>query len=104
MVQVFLLSMSLIGSATSVLVFIVWPKIKRVLSGEMVIVSKLLSNFRSSSISLPPTGEQNQRRIILAVDDPLPRQLEADIIAMEALLRGVTNARYVVLTDSSILY
>jgi hypothetical protein len=94
MVQVFLLTISLIGSATAVLVFIVWPKIQRVLSGEMVIVSKLLgSNFSSSSISTPPTGEQNQRRIILAVDDPLPRQLEADIIVMEALLRGITNAR-----------
>jgi hypothetical protein len=40
----------------------------------------------------------NQRRITQAKDDPLPRHLEADIVVMEALLRDISNAWYVVLT------
>jgi hypothetical protein len=87
------------------LVLIVWPKIRRVLSGEKVVVSKLLgSSFGTSSLSSTTTGEENQRRITQAKDAPLPRRLEADIVVTEALLRDVTNAWYVVLTCSSILY
>ena len=104
--QVFLLSSCLIGSATSVLVLIVWPKIRRVLSGEKVVVSKLLgASYGTSSLTTTTTtfGEENQRRITQAKDDPLPRHLEADIVVMEALLRDVSNAWYVISMDSSIL-
>lgn len=95
--QVFLLSICSIGSATSVLVLIVWPKIRRVLSGEKVVVSKLLgASYATSSLTASTTtGEQYQIRITQGKDDPLPRHLEADIVVMEALLRDVTNAWYV---------
>jgi hypothetical protein len=75
------------------------------MSGEKVVVSKLLgSSFGTTSFELSMTREENQRRIFQAKDDPLPRHLEADIMVTEALLREVTKAWYVILTDSSILY
>jgi hypothetical protein len=99
------MSSCLIGPATSVLVLIVWPKIRRVLSGEKVIVSKLLgASYGTSSMTMTSFGEESQRRITQAKDDPLPQHLEADIVVMEALLREVKDAWYVVLTVSSILY
>jgi hypothetical protein len=99
MAQVFLLSSCLIGSATSVLVLIVWPKIRRVLSGEKVVLSKLLgASYGTSSLTTTTLEGGNQRRITQAKDDPLPRHLEADIVVMEALLRDISNAWYVVLT------
>jgi hypothetical protein len=99
-VQVFLMSSCLIGPATSVLVLIVWPKIRRVLSGEKVVVSKLLgASYGTSSLTMTTFGEESQRRITQAKDDPLPRHLEANIVVMEALLRDVKNTWYVVLTD-----
>jgi hypothetical protein len=86
-----------------VLVAIVWPKIRRVLSGEKVVMSELLgssfcNNPSSSSSSAAATGEggtKARNHIILNKDDPLPRQLEADIIFMVEMLRGVTKAWYV---------
>lgn len=85
------------------LVLIVWPKIRRVLSGEKVVVSKLLgASYGTSSLTTTTTfGEENQKRITQAKDDPLPRHLEGDIVVMEALLRDISNAWYV-LTDPSI--
>lgn len=87
------------------LVLIVWPKIRRVLSGEKVVMSKLLgASYGTSSLTSTTYGEENQRRITQAKDDPLPRHLEADIVVMEALLRDISNAWYVILTASSILH
>jgi hypothetical protein len=62
-------------------------------------MSKILgSNFNGSSLSSSSsaeTGSNFRSRITVKKDDPLPRQLETDIILMEELLRGVTNAWYV---------
>jgi hypothetical protein len=97
----------------SLLVVIVWPKIRRVRSGEKVVMSRLLNAARgaSSSPSTPTAaaGEpesnftvagqnataQIRNRITVNRDDPIPKEVETGILAMEELFRGVTNEWYV---------
>jgi hypothetical protein len=100
-VQVFLRSSCIICVAMSVLVIIVWPKIRRVLSGEKVVVSGLLgSNLTSSAFSSPKAESRN--RITVNKDDPIPKKIEAGILAMEELLQGVTNCWYVFLINACV--
>jgi hypothetical protein len=90
----------------SLLVIIVWPKIRRARSGEKVVMSGLLDAARGVS-SLPSTpkaaagepeslAEQNatvqiRNRVTVNKDDPMPKQVENSILAMEELFREVTN-------------
>lgn len=97
----------------TLLVIVVWPKIRRVQSGEKVVMSRLLGAARGFSNSSPtPTlaaGEpeskvslagqnataQIRNRITVNRDDPMPKEVETGILAMEELFRGVTNEWYV---------
>jgi hypothetical protein len=107
-VQVFLRSSCSIGVAVSLLVLIVWPKIRRVRSGEKVVMSRLLDAARGVSRTAA-VGEpepkftvagqkatvQLRNRITVNIDDPIPKEVETGILAMEELFRGVTNEWYV---------
>ena len=89
----------------SLLVVIVWPKIRRVRSGEKVVMSRLLDAAngvsRTAAAGEPeskftvPVTEQIRNRITVNRDDPIPKEVETGILAMEELLRGVTNEWYV---------
>eukprot|EP00978_Attheya_sp_CCMP212_P029521 scaffold105105_cov62-Attheya_sp.AAC.2 len=100
--------MNSIGVATTVLVLVVWPKIRRVRSGEKVVMGSLFSGRSSDSrlSSSPAATVTNEYevtvtgvpqhihvvdRITLKKDDPLPRQLELDIFATQETLRGITE-------------
>jgi hypothetical protein len=90
----------------SLLVVIVWPKIRRVRSGEKVVMSRLLNAAGGvgSSPSTPQAAAtlagqnataQIKNRITVNRDDPIPKEVETSILAMEELFRGVTNEWYV---------
>jgi hypothetical protein len=110
-VQVYLRSSCSIGVSVSVLVIIVWPKIRRVRSGEKVVISGLLgatrfstpsstpSNTAAGELESPRAGQnaiaQNRNRVSVNRGDPMPKELETGILAMGELLRSVTNEWYV---------
>lgn len=82
-----------------VLILIVRPKIRRVKSGEKVVMSNLLAE-RSSERSQSGTdgttfGIQTVSvtapHITLKQDDPLPRRLELDLYRMRDLLQTLSN-------------
>jgi hypothetical protein len=82
------------------LVIIVWPKVRRVLSGEKVVISMLLgANMTTPESKFTLAGQnaivQNSNRITVNRDDPIPMEVESGILAMEELLRGVANEWYV---------
>jgi hypothetical protein len=115
--QVFLEVVLFLGVAMSILLLVVWPKLQRVFSGEQVVMSKLLdSRF---SVSKPHTfvesfastvinddeqnkGEQNKgekkvvvsfshRRKAISLNEPLPTNIEQDILGVRNLLRDVST-------------
>jgi len=77
----------------------VLPKVRRVLSGEKVVVSNLLATkFSMGTISTAsaesentPAGRQYQQRIIVRKNDPMPRIIETQVYEMEGLLGKVDN-------------
>jgi hypothetical protein len=100
--QVGLRVMNAIGIATTVLALVVWPKIRRVRSGEKVVMGSLFSGRDSPATTVTNEYEVNLTsgvlqhihvvdRITLKKDDPLPRQLELDIFATQETLRGIAD-------------
>ena len=102
--QVFFRALFSIGISTLVLVILVLPKIKRVSSGEKVIVTNLLANtFRRGTDSTTLThpaesqstfntgGRQFQDRIIVKKDDPLPPSIEAQVFEVQDLLGEIDS-------------
>jgi hypothetical protein len=97
--------MNSVGVATTVLALVVWPKIRRVRSGEKVVMGSLLRGSDSRPSSSPAATVTNEYevnltgvpqrihvdRITLNKDDPLPSHLELDIFATQETLRGVTD-------------
>jgi hypothetical protein len=96
-VQMYLRSSFSIGISVSVLVIVIWPKIRRVLSCEKVVISRLLGNTMATPESkFTLAGQnailQNSNRITTVKrDDPIPVEVEIGILAMEERLRGVAN-------------
>lgn len=102
-------STSMVISLTAVC-FITVPKIKRVLSGEKVIISDLLKQARTSehSTSHPGGGETsilqsgkslacsrlpNGERPTIHVkrNDPIPRKLERELLGVNEMVEGIRN-------------
>lgn len=102
----------------SVLTMIVFPKVQRVLSGEKVVVSNMVGgrfsihqpvteaqwmhrpNETTSTgaetasivpVQRPAPFTMGSRKISLAVDDPLPQNLEGLLFDVQSVLRGVTK-------------
>jgi hypothetical protein len=83
----------------SVLIIVVLPKIRRVLSGEKVVVTNVLAAkyANSGTSSEDPHSPSGQQRYLVAAplqlkkDDPMPRELETRLYDMQGLLRTVTN-------------
>jgi hypothetical protein len=83
------------GISVSALVIIVWPKIRRVMSGEKVVISRLLGTTPETKFTLagqnPSVQNSNSSTTTVKRDDPIPVEVESGILAMEVLLRGVAN-------------
>jgi hypothetical protein len=85
------------GISVSVLVIIIWPKIRRVQSGEKIVMTRLLGgNMPTPESKFTLAGQnasvQNSNRITTVKrDDPIPVEVESSILAMEELMRGVAN-------------
>jgi hypothetical protein len=118
--QVFLQVVLFLGVALSILLLIVWPKLQRVLSGEQVVMSKLLDSrfsaskatFVESTVSIVVADNDNnnnsinnlegkvvvtvsQRRKAISLNEPLPSNIEQDILGVQNLLRDVSKKLYV---------
>ena len=105
--QVGVIATSITFRTMLVLLFIVQPKINRVLSGKKVVVSNLLREQRasdtwSSGTSPIDNGERRNShsqqppnyplpQIHLKRDDPLPRKLEISMYHMLEILREITR-------------
>lgn len=98
-----------IGVAASVMLIIVRPKMHRVLSGEVVVVSTLLgARFSANRSTQVPSSSheetetetpvniggkvhQPEKRIRLKKGDPLPSNVETRILDVQSTLRSVTD-------------
>ena len=99
---------SIVISSTAVY-FITVPKIKRVVSGEKVIISDLLKQARTSEHSTSnPAGETsilqagknlassrlpNEEKPTIHVkrNDPIPRKLERELLGVNEMVEGIRN-------------
>ena len=106
-VTVFLWAATSIVIASTAVGFIIIPKIRRVLSGEKVIISDLLkqarpeqhpgetsetSNLqsrRAAASSRLPSGERPS--IHVKRNDPIPRQLERELLGVNKLVEDIRN-------------
>ncbi|CAB9501851.1 expressed unknown protein [Seminavis robusta] len=82
---------------------IVWPKVMRVQSGEEIIISNLLAQNKDSESSNPVTSrygaglpnpdEPNALKgsIHLGINDPVPKELEQDMLTTNELILEVRN-------------
>lgn len=83
----------------SVLSMVVFPKVRRVLSGEKVVLSSVLEgkfSVHQQTISLeglsrPNAISKESRKVSLREDDPLPSQVEALLFNVQRELHGATN-------------
>jgi len=85
-----------IGVSMLVLTILVLPKIKRVLSGEKVVISNVLAGKygrrnSSSALESQSTFQQFQDRIVVKKDDPLPRSIETQVYEIQSLLSEIDN-------------
>ena len=94
-------SASIILCSTSV-GFIVIPKVRRVLSGEKVIISNLLSQARYSQHASVPGGRRptlssgpaqsgEREPISLKRNEPIPRRLEREIIGVNEMMQEIRD-------------
>lgn len=112
--QVVVRCVNTFGLSISMLVNIVLPKIRRVLSGEKVVLTHLLNqgvgrdddaaamNRRPTAMmqSTPTTPMYTAADIIkLKREDPLPPSLEREIFAVQSLLGQVSKLWYVRTTN-----
>jgi hypothetical protein len=83
----------------SVLIILVLPKIRRVLSGEKVVVTNALAAryANSGSSSEDALSHSDRPRYLVGAplqlkkDDPMPRELETHLYDLQGLLRTVTK-------------
>jgi hypothetical protein len=102
-----LLSCVSVGVPGTVLYVIIWPKVRRVLSGDKVVVSSLLgSKYSGTQMSAEPLIKDNSLQqgspapankplIQIRPDDPIPSHIEKQIFALQGILRHATNQWYV---------
>lgn len=88
------------------LTLIIVPKVRRVLSGEKIVVSNLLNARYSMSssesktmteapapvVNLPP---QKSQRSVFQPDEPLPKQVERNLVFVQNSVRRITEKMYV---------
>lgn len=92
----------------SVLLLVVWPKLKRVLGGEKVVMSKLLDcrfsssgTFQQGGASSNGTDHTNhvptnaEQRKAISLGEPLPPDIEQHMIGTQNLLRDLSSKLYV---------
>jgi hypothetical protein len=99
-VQVFLRSFLSIGIAMTVLVILIWPKLRRVWSGEKVVLTTVLdARFKAPGVANTPTDlrrtnaqeDPTEDRIHLKEGDPLPRAIEQQVLRLHDVLRTVED-------------
>jgi hypothetical protein len=102
-VQVFLRSFLSIGIAMTVLVILIWPKLRRVWSGERVVLTTVLdARFKAPGAATTPTDDHRKNtledaagdRIHLKEGDPLPRTIEQQVLRLHDVLRTVEDRWY----------
>mmetsp|Transcript_27172 Transcript_27172/g.56932 ORF Transcript_27172/g.56932 Transcript_27172/m.56932 type:complete len:105 (-) Transcript_27172:788-1102(-) len=104
MFQAFLRVMTFIGIATLVIVYLVWPKLRRAMKGENVVVGNLLRAYGNASglsadsnIEIEDTHKTalhlSGAPIIVKKDSPLPREIEGEIHQLKSLLQTVSDKR-----------
>lgn len=106
--------------ALLMVIYIVLPKVRRVLSGKKVVVSHMLrdtASFHSFGPHTPgarPTAEQNERceeanktgtsgdptdteapKLVMKQDDPLPREVETEMYKLDEIIGSLKDKRYV---------
>lgn len=87
-----------IGIGTTDLVIIVLPKIRRVWSGEKLVITNVLdSRFKPAMPSGTSEESRNSEseRVCLKVGDPLPRTIEQHVLNLHDVLRLVEHKWYV---------
>lgn len=106
--QVFLKGLLIIGIAVFILNAMVWPKMKRVMSGEKVVIGKILNardsvpSFASFSNSVTATtpetrtnysenGDQSSERVFVCKGEALPPDIEIKIQHLKHILSEVSN-------------
>ncbi|EEC47275.1 predicted protein [Phaeodactylum tricornutum CCAP 1055/1] len=101
-IEVFLRALLTIGCSMAVLIIVVFPKMKRVLSGEKVILTNVLAARydRSSSNRASATHSPSSRRptvflakepVKLQKDDAMPPEMETYVLDLQTLLRSVSD-------------
>ena len=99
---VFMWELASYGVALSVLIFFIWPKIQRVMSGEKVVVTNILSaRFDSMARQSTEHSESGDRQstgtytigetIKVGKDDPIPRSVETRVLVLQDVLREITE-------------
>jgi uncharacterized membrane protein len=110
-VQVFLRSFLSIGIAMTDIIILIWPKLRRVWSGEKVVLSHVLdARFKTAGIPASPPASHGSReekamdqaalavadnRIRLKEGDPLPTSVEHQVLRLHDVLRTVEDCWYV---------
>ena len=94
--------------ATCVQFIVVWPKIKRVLSGEKIVVGNVLGNKFSVANQYSPhfmgsapsagtvmgegsSGRSEESHILVRDGDPVPSKIEKQIHQLQLLLGEITS-------------
>jgi hypothetical protein len=100
-VSVYVLTITTLIDVQTAVWFIILPKIRRVLSGEKVVISNLMApdtvNGGMHRPSAHPLPDAEKETIVLTRKEPIPGELEQDLLGVNKLIRGVKNELYVFL-------
>ncbi len=86
----------------SILSLFVWPKIRRVLSGEKIVMTNVIANRFDGNTQRASSGYSHetalnskaysvQSKINLSPDDPVPRSVETSVLSFHDFLGDILS-------------